>query len=106
MIKITFIDHSNVRRDVEVAEGLSLMEAAVQNLVPGIDGDCGGCCACGTCHVHVAPEFLDRLPPMEGTENEMLGLVGTRDVNSRLGCQIKASQALDGLVVHTPLGQH
>lgn len=106
MIKITFIDHSNVSRDVEVPEGLSLMEAAVQNLVPGIDGDCGGCCACGTCHIHVAPEFLDRMPPMEEMENEMLGLVGTRDKQSRLGCQVKASQALDGLVVHTPLGQH
>ena len=106
MIKITFIDHSNVSRDVDVVEGLSLMEAAVQNLVPGIDGDCGGCCACGTCHIHVAAEFLDRMPPMEEMENEMLGLVGTRDANSRLGCQVKASQALDGLVVHTPLGQH
>ncbi len=106
MIKITFVDHSNVRRDVEVPEGLSLMEAAVQNLVPGIDGDCGGCCACGTCHVHVAPEFVDRLPPMDEMENEMLGLVGTRDKQSRLGCQVKASQALDGLVVHTPIGQH
>ena len=106
MIKITFIDHSSVRRDVEVVEGLSVMEAAVQNLIPGIDGDCGGCCACGTCHIHVNPEFLDRLPPMGEVENEMLGLVGTRDEYSRLGCQVKASQALDGLVVHTPLGQH
>lgn len=106
MIKINFIDHGGTERSVEVEEGTSLMEAAVQNLIPGIDGDCGGCCACATCHVHIEAKWRDRIPPMEDQENQMLGLLDSRDADSRLGCQVKASPELDGIVVRTPIGQH
>ena len=106
MTKVTFIEHNGTVRNVEVDDGLSLMEAAVNNLVPGIDGDCGGACACAACHVHIDAAWLDKLPPMEAMENSMLEFAGGRNESSRLGCQIKLSPALDGIVVRTPLGQH
>ena len=106
MIKINFIDHGGTQRSVEVEAGTSLKDAAVDNLIPGIDGDCGGCCACATCHIHIEPTWRERLPPMEDQENQLLGLLDSRDADSRLGCQIMASPELDGIVVRTPLGQH
>ncbi|MDT0499264.1 2Fe-2S iron-sulfur cluster-binding protein [Algiphilus sp. W345] len=106
MIKIHFVDHGGTERSVEVEDGISLMEAATQNLIPGIDGDCGGSCACATCHMHIDPEWLDRLPPIEDQENQMLDIVDLRDADSRLGCQVKVSPELDGIVVRTPIGQH
>lgn len=106
MCKVTFIDHQGTPRGVEVSDGLSLMEAAVQNLVPGIDGDCGGACACATCHVHVDEAWLDKIPPIEAMEKSMLELASESNASSRLGCQIKLGKALDGLVVRTPVGQH
>jgi 2Fe-2S ferredoxin len=106
MTKVTFIEHNGTVRNVEVDDGLSLMEAAVNNLVPGIDGDCGGACACATCHVHIDAAWLDKLPPMEAMENSMLEFAEGRNESSRLGCQIKLSPALDGIVVRTPLGQY
>lgn len=106
MIKIHFVDHESAERSVEVEEGTSLRDAAVDNLIPGIDGDCGGCCACATCHIHVDARWRDRLPPMEDLENQMLGLIDSRDADSRLGCQITAGPDLDGIVVRTPMGQH
>jgi 2Fe-2S ferredoxin len=106
MTKVTFIEHNGTARSVDAAEGLSLMEAAVGNLVPGIDGDCGGACACATCHVHVDAAWLERLPPMEALERSMLDLVEDRDASSRLACRIKLGPGLDGIVVRTPLGQH
>jgi 2Fe-2S ferredoxin len=106
MIKVTYIEFNGTQRTVEVEEGVSLMEAAVTQLVPGIDGDCGGMCACATCHVHVEAEWLDKLAPMEAQEDAMLNLAQGRAANSRLACQIKAEPGLDGIVVRTPLGQH
>lgn len=106
MTKIIYIEHNGTQRSVDVEDGLSLMEAAVRNLVPGIDGDCGGECACATCHVFVEPSWLDRLPAMSEMENAMLDLVEGRSDRSRLACQIKAAANLNGLVLHTPIGQH
>lgn len=106
MIKITFIEHDGTAREVEVEEGTSMMEAAVGNLVPGIDGDCGGACACATCHLFVEPEWIDKLVPAEEDEKTMLELAEGGGPGSRLGCQIKLSKELDGIVVRTPLGQH
>jgi ferredoxin, 2Fe-2S len=106
MTKITYIEHNGTPRDIEVEDGLSLMEAAIQNLVPGIDGDCGGACACATCHVHVEPTWLDRLPPMSDMERAMLDMAAECRPTSRLACQIQAAAALEGLVLHTPAGQH
>lgn len=106
MIKVTYIEFNGTERTVQVEEGMSLMEAAVTNLVPGIDGDCGGVCACATCHVHVDPAWIDKLPAMESLEDAMLNLAEGRDAHSRLACQIKAVTDLDGIVLRTPIGQH
>ncbi len=106
MIKVTYIEFNGTERTIQVEEGVSLMEAAVSNLVPGIDGDCGGMCACATCHVHVDPAWIDKLPAMESLEDAMLNLAEGRDALSRLACQIKAAPDLDGILVRTPIGQH
>jgi 2Fe-2S ferredoxin len=106
MPKVTFLAHDGSAREIEAAEGVTLMEAAVENLVPGIDGDCGGACACATCHIHIEPKWRERLPPMEEHERAMLQFSEGYDDSSRLGCQIPLTAALDGIVVKTPLGQH
>ncbi|TAJ98560.1 MAG: 2Fe-2S iron-sulfur cluster binding domain-containing protein [Chloroflexota bacterium] len=106
MIKVTYIEHNGTQRVVDAEEGMSLMEAAVSNLVPGIDGDCGGVCACATCHVFVDDAWIAKLAPMESMEDAMLNLAEGRDANSRLACQLKAAPELDGLVLRTPIGQH
>jgi 2Fe-2S ferredoxin len=89
-----------------VPAGWSLMEGAVKNLVPGIDADCGGACACATCHVYVDPAWLDKLPPKQEMEETMLDFAQDVRPNSRLSCQITVTPALDGLVVRTPKSQH
>ena len=106
MPKITYIEHNGTEHEIDVPNGLSVMEGAVRNLVPGIDADCGGACACATCHVHIDPAWRDKLPPMSDMENSMLDLTDERDERSRLGCQIKLGPGLSGIVVQTPLGQH
>lgn len=106
MAKITYVAFDGVSRDIEVENGTNLMDGAVDNMVPGIDGDCGGACACATCHVHVDPAWVSKLPPMEELEDMMLGLVDSRDEYSRLTCQLKAAPELEGLIVNTPHGQH
>lgn len=106
MIKVTYIESDGTSRDVNVEEGVNLMDAALDNMVPGIDGDCGGVCACATCHVHVESSWIDKLTPMDETEDAMLELTDDRNESSRLCCQIKATPELDGLIVHTPEGQH
>ena len=103
---VTFIADDGETHEVEVPDGESLMEAATANLVPGIDGDCGGVCACATCHVHVEPAWADRLAGMGDDEDTMLELADARDERSRLGCQIRMSPELDGITVRLPLGQH
>lgn len=106
MVHVTFIDHAGVERRVDVPEGRSVMEAAVNNRIPGIDGDCGGAGACATCHVYVAPEWLERLPEAQQLERNMLKFALDREANSRLSCQIKLTPDLDGLVVRTPASQY
>ncbi|MGQ9427005.1 2Fe-2S iron-sulfur cluster-binding protein [Gilvimarinus sp. F26214L] len=102
LVRIRFIEHNGTEHEVEAEPGLSVMEAAVQNGVAGIDADCGGSCACATCHVFVDEAWTDKLQPMEDMEDAMLSVSNDRQENSRLSCQIKLSEELDGLVVRTP----
>ena len=102
MPKITFIEHSGAKHVVDVPLGLSVMEGAVKNMVPGIDADCGGACACSTCHVYIDPAWTSTLGAPGGVEADMLEFAFDIRGNSRLACQIKVTEALDGLVVRTP----
>ena len=106
MPKIKYIEHNGKEHEVEVPVGLSVMEGAVKNLVPGIDADCGGACACATCHVYVQEPWLAKLPPKSDMEETMLDFAQELEPNSRLSCQIKVTPELDGLVVKTPKSQH
>jgi ferredoxin, 2Fe-2S len=107
MPKITFISHDGEEYTVEAESGSSVMQAATSNGVPGVDGDCGGALACATCHVFVTDSWADRLPqPREGKEMEMLELLDGYTPTSRLSCQIVITDALDGLVLKMPRGQH
>jgi ferredoxin, 2Fe-2S len=106
MIKVTYIEHDGTSRELDVEEGVTLRDAALDGLVPGIDGDCGGMCACATCHVYIEPKWLNKLAPVSGNEDAMLGIADNRQENSRLCCQLIASPELDGIIVHTPVGQH
>ena len=105
MAKITYITHDNQKHIVEVQNGLTVMEGAVQNDVPGIDADCGGGMACATCHVYVKEEWLDKLPAKEDGEEDMLDMAFETKKNSRLSCQIVVSDDLDGLTVNIPSKQ-
>jgi 2Fe-2S ferredoxin len=105
MPKITYISHAGTPTTLDVASGMSVMRAAVMNAVPGIDAECGGSCACATCHVIVDPAWTDRLPAPSTMELDTLDLVSDPQPNSRLSCQLTLTDALDGLVVHTPLRQ-
>ena len=102
MAKITFIEFSGTPHEVEATNGMSVMESAVKNMVPGIDADCGGACACATCHVYVEPEWLEAVGERNEMEEDMLDFAFDVRDNSRLSCQIKVSDALDGLVVKVP----
>jgi 2Fe-2S ferredoxin len=102
MPKITYIEKNGTEHVVEAEAGLSVMEAAVKNMVPGIDADCGGACACATCHVYVDPQWLDKVGKPETMEESMLDFAYEPKENSRLSCQIQISAALDGLVVRLP----
>ncbi len=108
MLKITYIEHSGAAHEVAVPDGLTVMRGAVDNNVPGIDADCGGECACATCHVYVEPEWLDKtgLPDSGSQEASMLSFAAVTKPNSRLSCQIKMRRDLSGLVVRMPEGQH
>lgn len=103
MAKITYVEFNGTRHVVDVAPGLTVMEGARDNGIPGIEADCGGACACSTCHVYVAEEWLDRLPARDAMEEDMLDFAYQPDPKrSRLTCQLKVSEALDGLVVQMP----
>lgn len=103
MAKITYIEHNGTRHEQQVPTGLTVMEGARDNNIPGIEADCGGACACSTCHVYVDPDWVDRLPPKQAMEEDMLEFAYEPDpVRSRLTCQLKVSDALDGLVVQMP----
>ena len=105
MPKITYITHDDQSRTIEVQNGLTVMEGAVQNDIPGIDADCGGGMACATCHVYVKEEWLDKLPKKEDGEEDMLDMAFEPKNNSRLSCQIIVSDELDGLEVNIPSKQ-
>ena len=106
MAKITYIDHDGTERVVEAQNGETVMEAAIKNSIPGIDADCGGACACATCHVYVDPSFMDKVGEQEEMEKSMLDFAENVQENSRLSCQITVSEDLDGLKVTTPESQH
>jgi len=106
MAKITFIEHNGTAHEVEADENLSLMEVATTNLIPGIDADCGGACACGTCHVHIEEPWLSKLQAMSDSERQMLEVTTSGDSTSRLSCQVKMCAQLAGMIVRTPVGQH
>jgi 2Fe-2S ferredoxin len=102
MAKITYIEHDGTPHTVDVAVGLTVMEGAVNNNVPGIDADCGGACACSTCHAYVDPDWVARLPAREDMELDMLDFAYEPNERSRLTCQIKVTPELDGLVLQLP----
>jgi ferredoxin, 2Fe-2S len=105
MAKITYIEHNGKSHTIEVASELTVMEGAVQNNIPGIDADCGGACACATCHVYLNSEWFNKLPKMEDAEQDMLDMAYEPKKFSRLTCQITVTDDLDGLVVKMPLKQ-
>jgi 2Fe-2S ferredoxin len=103
MAKITYIEHNGTEHVVDVANGLTVMEGARDNNIPGIEADCGGACACSTCHVYVDADWVEKLPGKDAMEEDMLDFAWEPDATrSRLTCQIKVSEALDGLVVRMP----
>jgi 2Fe-2S ferredoxin len=106
MARIKYIEFDGREHEVEVKSGLSVMEGAVKNNVPGIDADCGGACACATCHVYVDEAWTDKTGSASAMEESMLDFAEEVQPNSRLSCQIRVSDALDGLVVRMPQAQH
>lgn len=102
MAKITYIEHNGNEHTLDVDNGLTVMEGAVRNMVPGIDADCGGACACATCHVYVDAAWTEKTGAREAMEDSMLDFAEAVEDNSRLSCQIKVSDALDGLIVRIP----
>jgi len=105
MAKITYIEHSGKSHTIEVQNGLTVMEAAVQNNISGIDADCGGSMACATCHVYVKEEWFNKLPKKEDGEEDMLDMAYEPNKFSRLSCQLTVSDELEGLVVNLPVKQ-
>ena len=102
MPKITYIDKLNNSKTIDVDNGLSVMEGAIQNSIPGIDADCGGSMTCATCHVYVQEKWLDLILKAEDAEIDMIDMAHEPKKNSRLSCQIIVSDDLDGLTVTTP----
>ncbi|MEQ8433609.1 MAG: 2Fe-2S iron-sulfur cluster-binding protein [Oceanicaulis sp.] len=102
MAKITYIEHDGTEHGVDVEDGMTVMEGAVRNMVPGIDADCGGACACATCHVFVDEAWTAKTGERSSMEESMLDFASDVRDNSRLSCQIKVSGALDGLIVRMP----
>ena len=105
MPKITYIDNQDNAKTIDVEKGLSVMEGAIQNDIPGIDADCGGSMACATCHVYVEEKWLNKIPKAEEAEVDMIDMAFEPKKNSRLSCQLIVSDELDGLTVTTPKQQ-
>jgi len=105
MAKVTYIESDGTDHDVDVDPGLSVMEGAIRNGIPGIDADCGGSCACATCHVYVDPNWIEAVGTPNATEADLLDFAEDVRDNSRLSCQIAVSPDLDGLVVRIPARQ-
>ena len=106
MPTIIYKDHEGNERPIEAKNGETVMETAIKNSVPGIDADCGGACACATCHVYVDEAFMEKVGQPEDMEQSMLDFAENVQANSRLSCQITVSDDLDGLKVTTPESQH
>lgn len=108
MAKVTYIEDNGTEHTIDVPNGTTLMEAAVKQGIPGIDGDCGGACACATCHVHVDPTWIDKVGRLkEGeAEAELLQFAEGASEYSRLACQIPMEAAMEGLVLHVPAQQY
>ncbi len=103
MPKITYVENNGTKHEVDVPVGHTVMEGARDNNIPGIEADCGGACACSTCHVYVDKEWLDKLPSKQAMEQDMLDFAWEPDgERSRLTCQIPVTNDLDGLVVYMP----
>ena len=102
MPKITYIEYKGKAHTIEVANGLTVMEGAIQKNIPGIDADCGGGMACATCHVYVKQEWFDKLPKKEDGEEDMIDMAYEPNKFSRLSCQLIVSEKLEGLVVKLP----
>ena len=105
MPKITYKDFQGNSKTIEVENGLTVMEGAIQNNIPGIDADCGGSMACATCHVYVEEKWLNKIQKAEEAEEDMIDMAFEPKKNSRLSCQLIVSEKLDGLIVTTPSKQ-
>ena len=106
MAKITYIEHSGKSHTIEVQNGLTVMEGAIQNNIPGIDADCGGSMACATCHVYVKEEWFNKLPKKEDGEEDMLDMAYEPNKFSRLSCQLTVSDKLEGMIINLPEKQN
>lgn len=107
MAKVTYIEHGTGKEHtVELSNGMTIMEGALKYAIPGIEGDCGGACACATCHVYVQPEWFEKLGPRDELEADMLDFAFDVEDNSRLGCQMKVSDEYEGLIVQMPARQY
>lgn len=107
MPKVTYIEHGTEKEHtVELATGMSIMEGALKYAVPGLDGDCGGACACATCHVYVSDDWHEKAGPRDELEADMLDFAFDVSEKSRLGCQIRMTEELDGLVIIMPERQY
>ena len=105
MPKITYKDYQGTSKTIEVENGLTVMEGAIQKDIPGIDADCGGSMACATCHVYVDDKWIDKIPKAEDAEIDMIDMAYEPKKNSRLSCQLIVTNELDGLTVTTPAKQ-
>ena len=106
MVNVTYIEHDGTKHAIDAEEGKSLMQNAVDNMVPGIDADCGGACACATCHIFVPEQWQALTGERNPMENSMLQLAEGIQDNSRLACQIDVSETMEGIIVHMPESQH
>jgi 2Fe-2S ferredoxin len=106
VVAVTYVEHDGTEHTVDAEAGLSLMQNAVDNMVPGIDADCGGACACATCHVFIPEQWQEVTGERNPMENSMLQLAEGVQDNSRLSCQIEVTEAMAGMVVHLPESQH
>jgi 2Fe-2S ferredoxin len=102
MGNITFIEHNGTQHAVDIEEGKSLMQIAMDNGIPGVDADCGGECACGTCHVIVDDNWVHTTGSVTEEENLMLDMTPEKADSSRLSCQIPSTEAMDGMIVRLP----
>lgn len=106
MPKITYVAFDGTETEVDAVLGATLMSTALDNNIRGIDGDCGGNCACATCHVFIADARAQDFPPVDDMEDAMLDMTATREADSRLGCQIPITAEMDGLIVRLPEAQN